>query len=334
MVFELIELIVLIAGFFVAWNIGANNTANCVGVAVGGRILSHRQAIAIVVAFVFLGAFLEGWKNMKTVGEGIILPGPTGVNPLSAFPIVAVASLIAAGLWMFFATSLGLPMSVSLSTVGAVVGAGLSLTVARPDLDVGFQYGKLGTIVVSWALNPLVAALFGFTILKVVGKALRRIKNVLLFNRVMSILILVAAAYSAYALGANDVGTSAGAVYGFFGASPQIIALFGAVALAAGALTFSRRVITTVGSGIIKIEPITAFAAQLGAAIAVWSFVQFGIPVSTSEAIIGGVVGVGLLKGTSTISRKNLGRIGLALALTPAVVCLISFVIGWILLGL
>ena len=330
----MIELFVLMAGFFVAWNIGANNAANGVGVSVGGRILSYRQAIAIVAVFVLLGAFLEGWKNMKTVGEGIIMPGTTGVNPLSSVPYAALASLIAAGIWMLTSTELGLPMSVSLSTVGAVIGAGLLITFTQPGLGVSFQYNKLVAIVISWILNPLIATVIAFVVFKIVSASLRRIKNLLVFNQVLTFLIFIASAYSAYALGANDVGASAGAVYAFFGGSPQLIAILGAVALAVGAITFSRRVMLTIGSGITKIEPLVAFAAQLGAAITVWSFVQFGMPVSTSEAIIGGIAGAGLFKGASAISRKRLGQIGAALVLAPVATCILSFGIGWLLLKL
>ena len=330
----MIEIIVLVAGFFVAWNIGANNAANCVGVSIGGQVLSFRRAISIVIVFVILGALLEGWKNMRTVGEGIILPGQVGVNPLSAVPLVAVASLIAVGLWMFISTWRGIPMSVSLSTVGSVIGAGVLITVMRPELGVVIQYERLGLIAFSWVLNPMIAASMAFVVFKAVSMSLRRIKNVVLFDRVLRGMILVASAYSAYVLGANDVGASAGVIFAFFGGSSQIIAVFGAVALAVGAVTFSRRVILTVGSGIVSVDPILAFAAQFGAALTVWSFVQFGIPVSTSEAIIGGIAGAGLLKGASTVSRRKLVQISVALILAPIVALVFSFGIGWLLLGL
>jgi len=330
----LIEILILVVGFFVAWNVGANNTANCVGVSVGGQILSRRRAIAIVIVFVVLGAALEGWKNMRTIGEGLILPGPGGQNPLSAVPLATVASLAVAGLWMFLATAFGLPMSVSLSTVGAVMGAGFLISFVRPDLGAVLQYGKLWAILVSWILNPIISSAAAFIILRAVSSLLRRARNVLAVNRALTVLILIASAYSAYAMGANDVGTSVGAVYGFFGGSPGLVALFGAAALAVGAVTFSRRVMKTVGEGITRLEPITAFSAQMGAAVTVWSFVQFGMPVSTSEAIVGAIVGVGLFKGASAVSARKLGQIGIMLVATPAAVALLSFGLGWLLLAL
>lgn len=323
----MIEIVILVVAFFLAWNLGANNTANCVGVSVGSGILGYRRAVLIVVVFVVIGAVLEGWKNMRTVGEGIILTASTGTNPFFLFPKAALASLIAAAAWMFAATYLGFPMSVSLSMVSAVIGAGLAMSFIHPELVFGLQYSNVTAIVVSWALNPVFSALSSFLIYQLVTVGLRRIKNLILFNSVLKGLILVASAYSAYVLGANDVGASLGVVHAFFGGSPQLIALFGALALAAGALSFSRRVMTTVGSGIAKIGPITAFAAQLGAALTVWSFVQFGMPVSTSEAIVGGVAGSGLFKGTTTVSRQRLGKIALTLVVTPAAVGLLSFVL-------
>jgi len=308
------------AGFFVAWNIGANDTANCVGVAVGGGILNRRRAIMIVVIFVIIGAVLEGWKNMQTVGTGIIVPAPGQENPLSlpSLAPLVLGILASAGLWVLIATIFGLPISTSQSMVGAVIGAGFLLTIVRPELGTSIQYSKLGAIGVSWVLNPIIAAIVAFTILKLISPQIQKVKNVLVLNRILAILIIVSASYSAYTLGANDVGTSTGAIYAYFGGAPQLIALFGAVALVIGSVTFSHRVMYTVGMRITTLDSVMAFAAQFGAALTVWSFVQFGMPVSTSQAMVGGVIGVGLVKGASMISRKKI----------------LSFAIGWVLLGI
>ncbi len=330
---KLIEIILMVlAGFFVAWNIGANDTANCAGTAVGGRIIAYRRAIAVVVIFVVLGAVLEGWKNMNTVGTSIITAPPGQQNPLTFLPLVTVGIMLAAGIWVLIATIFGLPVSTSQSMIGAVMGVGVLMVVLRPDFGVNIQYGKLGTIALSWVLNPLIAAIAAYLIFKMVTPALRRIKNLLILNRVLSILIIISAAYSAYSLGANDVGTSTGVIYGYFGGSQQLIALFGAVALAIGTITFSRRVMLTVGSGITELDPTTAFSAQFGAAITVWSFVQFGMPVSTSQAIVGGVIGAGLTKGAKTVSKSKMSRIVLAWVLTPIVGFILSFTIGFFML--
>ncbi|HID60507.1 MAG TPA: phosphate permease, partial [Hadesarchaea archaeon] len=169
---------------------------------------------------------------------------------------------------------------------------------------------------------------------------LRNIKNLILLNRVLIALIIAATAAAAYALGANDVGTSTGAIYAFFGGDGTsegfkvLIGILGGTGLAVGALTYSRRVMRTVGSGITKLDASSAFAAQLGAAITVWSFVQLRIPVSTTQAVVGAVVGVGLVKGAKTVSGRKLGRIGVAWVLGPVITCLLSLALGWVFLGL
>jgi len=276
---------------------------------------------------------------MKTVGEDIIIVSD-GTNPLSEVPRAAIAALLAAGIWVTTATTLRLPVSTSQSMVGAVIGAGLLLSYAQPDIGASVQFGTLGVIAISWLLNPMFAAILAFILLKAFTPPLRRIKNIVLLNQVLMILIIVASASTAYALGANDIGTSTGVVYAFFGGDGPdfrlmlLIGLFGGVALAVGVVTYSRRVMHTVGTGITRLDALTAFAAQMGAAITVWSFVQFHIPVSTTQAIIGAVAGAGLVKGAAAVSGRKLGHIGIAWVLTPAVACALSFLLGWLFLGL
>ncbi len=310
------------------------------GTAIGGRILSYRGAVVILILFVLLGATLEGWKNMRTVGEGIVI-GSAGTNPLSNAPLIIISTLLAAGIWVTTATTLGLPVSTSQSMVGAVIGAGLLLSYTQPGGAVtNLQFGTLGAIAISWLLNPIFAALLAFTIAKTVSPLLRKIKNIVLLNQVLLVLVITASAATAYALGANDVGTSTGVIYAFFGEGGTnhslmlLIGLFGGIGLAVGALTYGRKVIHTVGTGITKLDALSAFAAQLGAAITVWSFVQFRIPVSTTQAIIGAVVGVGLVKGAAAVSRRKLGRIGIAWVMGPVIACMLSLALGWLFLGL
>lgn len=339
---SLILVAVLVAGFYVGWNIGSNDAANAMGTAVGGRVLIYRRAIAIMVLFVILGAVLEGGKVMKTVGEGIVL-APSGVgyeNPLTVAGdgIFAVVALVSAGLWVTLATTLRLPVSTSQSIVGAVMGAGLLISFLEPGgVGAVVQFGILGSIGLCWILTPIGAAIFAFIIYKLFTPLLRRIKDVAKLNRIFSLLVIMAGAFAAYALGANDVGNATGMVHAVAGGesslTPQLIGLFGGVALAIGALTYSWRVMQTVGTGITRLDAITACAAQLGAAITVWTFTQFGIPVSTSQAIVGGVAGAGLVKGIAAVSRRKLGEIGVAWLLTPTVAAGLTFLLGWLAIG-
>lgn len=338
---SLVLVAALAAGLYVGWNIGSNDAANAMGTAVGGRVLSYRRAIAIMILFVVLGAVLEGGKVMETVGEGIVLPadGATG-NPLTKVPIIAVIALVSAGLWVTIATTLRLPVSTSQSMVGAVMGAGILISFLEPSgIGANVQFGKLGTIGLCWILTPLCAALFAFLVYKSLGPAVRRVKNVVLLNRIFGVMVVATGAFVAYTLGANDVGVATGMIYAVAGGggsatwSPQLIALFGGIALAVGALTYSWRVMQTVGMGITRLDAMTAASAQLGAALTVWAFIQFAIPVSTSQAIVGGIIGAGLVKGIVAVSKRKLGEIGVAWILTPAAACGLTIFLGWLAMG-
>ena len=333
---EPIAIAVLLSGFFVAWSIGANGSGDCIGTAVGGRILSYRRALVILILFVLLGAGLEGWKNMRTIGEGIVT-GPSGTNPLSDVPRVIISTLLATGIWTTITTVWGLPISTSQSMVGAVIGAGLLLSPGGAEINI--QFGTLGAIAISWVLSPIFAILLAFTISKTISPLLRRIKNIVVLNQVSLILVIATSAATAYALGANDVGASTGTIYAFFGGGANqslmmLIGLFGGIGLAVGALTYSRKVMHTMGSGITRLDALSASAAQLGAAITVWSFVQFRIPVSTTQAIVGAVTGVGLVKGASAVSGRKLSHIWIVWILGPIITCVLSIVLGWLLLTL
>lgn len=332
---EPVAILVLLAGFYIAWSLGANGSGDCMGVAVGGRILSHRTAILIMILFVLLGAGLEGWKNMRTVGEGIVVESQ-GTNPFPNFPLVVVSTLLVVGIWTTINAVWGLPISTSQCMVGAVIGAGLLLSRSQPGVNV--QFGVLGTIFTSWLLCPVFTILLAFIIYKAISSLTRRIKNITLINQVSLVLIVATSALTAYAIGANDVGASMGAVHAFFGdggdQGTRLIGLLGGLGVAAGALTYSRKVVHTVGSGITKLDAISASAAQLGAALTVLSFVQLHIPVSTTQAIIGAVTGVGLVKGTAAVSGKKLGRIWIVWVLGPALTCIMSILLGWFVLKL
>ncbi len=336
---EYIIIASLIAGLYVGWNIGSNDAANAMGVPVGGRVISYRRAVSIMVLFVLLGAVLEGWKVMETVGSGIIV-GPTG-NPLAQIPELAVVGLLAAGAWVTIATSLELPVSTSQGIVGSVIGAGLLISFlqleAAPSTTI--EYTVLGSIGLAWVLTPAAAAGVAFVIYHLTSPLLRKIGNVSTLNRVLRFLIVSTGAFAAYSLGANTVGNATALVYTVAGGkigtvwSHELVGLFGGIALSIGVLTYSKRVMKTVGRGITNLDPMTSFSAQFAAAYIVWFFVQFGIPVSTSQAIVGGVAGAGLVKGTAAVSKTKLGEIAIAWVLTPTVSAALTFIIGWIVIG-
>jgi PiT family inorganic phosphate transporter len=109
------------------------------------------------------------------------------------------------------------------------------------------------------------------------------------------------------------------------GFSPTWLSLLGGVSLAVGALTFGRRVTETVGGGIVPLDPLSAVCAQASAAVAVHFFSILGIPVSTTQAIVGAVVGVGLVKGMRAIKGQRVVEIVFGWVGTPTISGLVAF---------
>jgi PiT family inorganic phosphate transporter len=323
---ELVALAALLASFYVAWNIGSNNTGNAMGTAVGANVLSYRRAITLMVIFVPLGAALEGYKVMKPVGTQII----TG-DLFSHLPQVAAVAMVSAGLWVTIQTKRGYPVSVHQAIIGALVGAGLAL-IMFPQIGVTSQVNwlRLIKIVGAWVLTPFTAALFAFLIYRGFEIPIRRVKAPEKLNLIFGLSVIMSGCYVAYTMGANDVGTAMGAAYAVSNGLNianivEKLALLGAVGVAIGSLTYSHRTLETVGSGIMPLGPLTAFAAQFGAALTVHMFTQFGLPVSTTEAIIGGITGVGLIGGMAAVGRHKLRDIVMAWISTPTVSLILTF---------
>lgn len=326
----------LAVGFYVGWNIGSNDAANAMGAPVGSRVIPYRQAVSIMILFVLLGAVLRGGRVMETVGSGIVVSGKG--NPLEEIPQIAVIALFAAGAWVTTATKLKLPVSTSQSIVGSVIGAGLLLSYLNPTEapDTSVNFGVLGNIALAWVLAPAAAALIAYVLYRSLGPALRRISSTLILNRVFGFLVVGVGAFLAFTLGTNDAATAMGLVSAVAGngsnLSSELIALFGGIALSVGAITYSRNVMETVGTGITSLDAVTAFAALFGAAFIVQAFNQFGIPASTTQAVVGGVAGAGLVKGTAAVGKGKLGEIGIAWVLTPTVAAGLTFALGWLFL--
>lgn len=306
----MLELIILFAaGGYVGWNIGANDAANCIGTSVGSGLLSYKKGILLVAAFVVVGALLQGQNVMKTIGKGIV----TAELPLAA----VLAALISAGLFVTLATWFKLPVSTSQAIVGGVAGVGFST-----GLEV--NVAKLTTIVQVWVVCPFLTGLLAFISYKLLSIPIRKIQRPELWDRVINLLLLGSASYVAFSLGANDVGNSVGPIANL-GVRTSWLSLLGGVALATGALTFGRRVTETVGSGITLLDPVSASAAQLAAAVGVHFFSILGIPVSTSQSVVGAVVGVGLVHGVRAIERRRVLEILGGWVATPTMAGLLSF---------
>jgi len=139
--------------------------------------------------------------------------------------------------------------------------------------------------------------------------------------------VIVSAAYVSYSLGANDVGNAIGPLLSKYPDKGPYLAILGGVAMAVGALTFGERVTNTVGKSITPLDYSGALAAQLSAGFGVHVFSMLGIPVSTSQAVVGAVIGVGLTKGAQAVSTKKIGTIFVGWIAAPACAAIFAAVV-------
>jgi len=155
-------------GVFMAWGIGANDVANAMATSVGSKALTIRQAILVAAVFEFLGAVLAGGEVTSTIRKGIVETDLlTGSPELLIYGMLA--SLLSAGTWLLIASRKGWPVSTTHTIVGAIVGFAA--------VGIGFdavQWGKVGTIVMSWVVSPLMAGFLAYLIYMSVQRLILR----------------------------------------------------------------------------------------------------------------------------------------------------------------
>ncbi len=149
-------------GFYMAWNIGANDVANAMGTSVGSGALTLRRAVILAAILEFAGAFFAGSHVSDTVRKGIVDPALFSGDP-QAFVLGMLSALLAAGVWLQAASYFGWPVSTTHSIVGAIIGFGCiygGLSAVHWD--------KVGTIAASWVVSPLLSGTISFLIFQFV----------------------------------------------------------------------------------------------------------------------------------------------------------------------
>lgn len=158
-------------GLFMAWGVGANDVANAMGTSVGSKAITIKQAIVIAMVFEFAGAYFAGGAVTATIRNGIIDTGMINDQP-ELLVYGMMSALLAAGTWLLIASILGWPVSTTHSIVGAIVGfavVGISASAVH--------WGKVGTIVTSWVISPVIAGTLSFWLFKSVQKLILNTEN-------------------------------------------------------------------------------------------------------------------------------------------------------------
>ena len=330
-------LLLLSSGLFLGWSLGANDAANVWGTAVGTRMVRFRAAAIICSIFVILGAVISGSGASHTLGR---------LGAVSALP-GAFAVALAAALSVCLMTRASLPVSTSQAIVGAIIGWNLF---SGTDID----YQALTKILGTGVFSPVLTALFAFGIYFLVKFIIGRIRiHLIRLDFVTRFALLGAGAFGSYTLGANNIAN----VMGVFVESSvfpdlilgglvnisgvrQLFAL-GGIAIVVGVFTYSKKVMVTVGSEIYRLNPVSAFIVVLSSSLVLFLFASQGlkdvleenglpsfplVPVSSSQSIVGGVIGIGLAKGGRNINFNVLGRISIGWLTTPVISVLLSYI--------
>jgi phosphate/sulfate permease len=331
----MIILFYLSSGLFLGWSLGANDAANVFGTAVGSRMIRFKTAAVVASIFVILGAVIQGAGASHTLGK------LGSVSTLAAAYTVALS----AALTVFWMTRLRLPVSTSQAIVGAIIGWNF-YTENPTNLSV------LTKIVSTWISGPILGAIFAILLFIIIRRFNRKTKvHILYRHSYIKFGLLTVGTFGAYSLGANNIANVMGVFtnavnlptidLGFISIdSTQQLFLIGGIAIAIGIITYSKHVMETVGNTLMPLTPDAAIVVVLSQAMVLFIFSSTTlsnaiqsiglpaiplVPVSSSQVVIGAIIGIGLYKGGKEIKYNILGSISLGWVATPIVAGVLAF---------
>ncbi|HLN53093.1 MAG TPA: inorganic phosphate transporter [Lentimicrobium sp.] len=305
---------------------GMNDAANSIATIVSTRVLSPKVAVLWAAFWNFAAAFILGLHVANTIGKGII-------NPEIVNEYFILASLIGGISWVYFCTHFGLPISVSHSLIGGLIGP--AIVVGGTKYLIASGIFKVAIFIF---LSPLIGFIVAFLLMSLTMFLFRNRSpyKVDSFFRVMQ---LVSSAIFSLGHGGNDAQKTMGIITmllfstGYLGGEFHvplwvIIASYSAIAM--GTYAGGWKVIKTLGSGLTDLRPVHGFNAETAGAITVIANTLAGIPVSTTHTITGSIMGVGATRRFSAVRWKVAANIVTAWFLTIPAAMIISMLVYWI----
>ncbi|MBI4096033.1 MAG: inorganic phosphate transporter [DPANN group archaeon] len=266
------------ATLFLLYFMGGNAAGHITGPLVGCRVLKFKKAVIFSAVSVFIGALLQGHVIRAVVGKGI-------VSNLQVDSLGVTIVLLSAAVWVCLATIFGWPVSISQSTIGAIIGFGLVSQAA-------INWPRVATIFGGVVLNPIFAAVLTMLIYAGLHKFFP--SDDAEKSSMWSIPLLLSTIYASYTLGANTFNSVVGVAANVVRANWLLAA--GTIALGLGILIFGKKVIKTAGFEVTHLNPMTAFIVQLSGALVLHGFIYLGIPSTATLAVIGSIFGVGVFR--------------------------------------
>jgi inorganic phosphate transporter, PiT family len=317
--------LVVVLGVIFEYVNGFHDAANAIATVVATRVLTPRQAVIMAGSLNLVGA-LSGVAVAKTVGSGI-------VDATVVTQDLVVAALISAIIWDLVTWYWGLPSSSSHALIFSIIGA--SVAVHGPGVVVvgGLQKTSFGIV-----YSPAIAFLVGYLLMLGLYWALRN-TSFGWVQRFFGKAQILSSAYMAFSHGGNDGQKTMGiialalAAHGVVPTGddfyiPDWVKIICAVAIGVGTMTGGWRIMKTMGTRITKLTPVQGFAAETTAGTVIEIATRFGIPISTTHAISGAILGVGSTRRLSAVRWGIAGRIVTAWVLTIPGCFLIGFVIA------
>ena len=344
--------LLLLAGVFMGWSLGTNDAANAFGTAVATGVIKYKHAIIIIAIFCLLGAFLAGEGNLTSVSglatSNEVMYSADDIDDseerknteklVLKSALKAAIIFICAGLTVFVMSYLKVPVSANQSITGAIIGWGLCYADYTDPAVLSVNLPQLGKFASTWLLNPLGAAVISFTIVVLANKFLiPRLTQLNHYDLMVKIGFLIAGGLAAYSIGMNS-SANVTALY-FDGVddgirtnlltNPTLTATIGGAAIALGVLTYSKKVMMTVGNSIAPLTQIEGFLVVIAMALTILLMGEtMGIPVSTSQAVVGAVVGAGITKGVKNVNFGVFKNIAIAWVSSPLVAGIMSYLVG------
>lgn len=304
---------------------GFHDTANAIAASVSTGVLSPRRAIAMAGVLNFVGAVTIGTAVAATIGKGIIDPA------IVTQPLV-IAALLSAIAWNLVTWVYALPSSSSHALIGGLVGAGI----ARSGFGAINWIGPKGvsTIVQSLIYSPIAGFFFAFLLLVSLYWTFRRLMphQVRDFFRILQVF---AAAFINFSHGSNDAQKSMGIItMALFSAGylptfkvPLWVIVACALSMALGTSSGGWKIIKTMGTKIVKLQPIQGFGADLTTGLVITIATHFGLPVSTTHVAAGSIMGVGSTRRFSAVRWGVAGNMLIAWLVTIPITALLAFLV-------
>ncbi|XP_066327757.1 inorganic phosphate transporter 2-1, chloroplastic-like isoform X2 [Miscanthus floridulus] len=332
----------LLSGFYMAWNIGANDVANAMGTSVGSGALTLRQAVVTAAVLEFSGAFLMGTHVTSTMQKGILVASVFQGKDSLLFAGL-ISSLAAAGTWLQFVYSAPNPGQAAAAAAPIAVFAGVTaISFAAFPLSKVFSIailqavssGAIGAIIVSRVIQKQLGDLLSSEAEKIASADKSNVQQAGLLSdiagptgaqlqivySVFGYMQVLSACFMSFAHGGNDVSNAIGPLAAALSilqgvassaeiVIPTEVLAWGGFGIVAGLTMWGYRVIATIGKKITELTPTRGFAAEFAAASVVLFASKLGLPVSATHTLVGAVMGVGFARGLNRVRAETVREI-------------------------